>query len=379
MNTGSSNKTENLLPRNDIHRRIIHLDMDAFYASVEMRDHPFWRHKAVIVGQDPRRHNGHGVVATANYLARKYGVHSAMPSIQAVRLIPAAKLIIVPPHFAKYRAVSAEVHAMMHEYTDAVQSVALDEAYLDVTQNKKGLKSALKIALALQERIYHDLHLTCSFGVSYNKFLAKLGSEYAKPFGRALILPEEAQAFLAVKKIGAFPGIGPKTQSKMQKMGLFTGADLQKTSVRDLIKHFGKMGYIIAEHAAGIDLSPVVADALQKRKSIGMQRTFEPPIRNEQAALSVLKNYAQNLSQELNKRQLRPGAIVLKMRDTDFITATRRAKLQPVSAKTNEIYQRAADLFKTNAENHYLAKGIRLLGLSAIDFDHKNFQETSLF
>lgn len=373
------NKKESLLPPNDIHRRILHLDMDAFYASVEMRDHPSWRDKAVIVGQDPRQHNGHGVVATANYLARRYGVHSAMPSIQAVRLIPPKELVIVPPHFAKYRAVSAKVHQMMHEYTDLVQSVALDEAYLDVTRNKKKLKSALSIALALQERVYHDLHLTCSFGVSYNKFLAKMGSEYAKPFGRTVILPEEAKAFLAVKKNGAFPGIGPKTQHKMQEMGLFTGADLQKISVRSLIKHFGKMGYVVAEHAAGIDLAPVVADDAQKRKSIGIERTFEPPLHDVQEALSALRKYAQNLSQELSKRKLAPATIVLKIRDTDFITATRRVKLRPISAKDREIYEAAANLFETNVMDDYLTKGIRLLGLSVTDFSQKHYQETSLF
>lgn len=194
LNIGFMSK-ENLLPQNDIHRRIIHLDMDAFYASVETRDHPELKNKALVVGQDPRHNGGHGVVATCNYHARKYGVHSAMPAIQAVHLVPEEELVFIRPNFEKYHRVSAQVHSFMHEITDLVESVALDEAYLDVTHNKIGQESSVQLALDLQKKIKSKLGLNSSFGVSYNKFLAKMGSEYAKPFGRTVILPDEALNF----------------------------------------------------------------------------------------------------------------------------------------------------------------------------------------
>lgn len=178
-----------LLPRNDFSRRIIHLDMDAFYASVEMRDRPELANKAVVIAQDPRKTGGHGVIATANYRARKYGVGSAMAAAQAVKLIPAEELVFVEPDFAKYHRVSGQVHGLMHELTDQIESVALDEAYMDVTRSKIPGKSALELASYLQEQIFRQLHLTSSFGVSYNKFLAKMGSEYAKPFGRTYLAP----------------------------------------------------------------------------------------------------------------------------------------------------------------------------------------------
>lgn len=174
--------------------------MDAFYASVEINRHPEYKDKALVVGQDPRDNNGHGVVATCNYVARKYGVHSAMASIQALRLVPKDKIVFVPPDFETYRSVSAQIHSFMHEITDQVESIALDEAYLDVTKNKIGEYSAVQIALNLQKRIRAELNLNSSFGVSYNKFLAKMGSEYAKPFGRVVILPDEAKRFLGMAK-----------------------------------------------------------------------------------------------------------------------------------------------------------------------------------
>lgn len=372
-------KREYLLPKNDIHRRIIHLDMDAFYASVEVRDHPEYRKMAVIVGQDPRTNNGHGVIATANYIARKYGVHSAMPSIKALQLIPHNRLIIIQPNFDKYRKASSEIHELMHEYTDLVQSVSLDEAYLDVTENKKGITSAIVLASELQSRIYHELGLTCSFGVTYNKFIAKLGSEYAKPFGRAVILPEEAQNFLDSKQIDAFPGIGPKTQAKLHEMNIFTGKDLRKTSVRTLVQTFKRAGYIIAEHAHGIDLSPVIPDSEQNRKSIGVERTYEPVLHSEQEALSKLRQYSERVALELQKRDFYAKTVVLKIRNNAFETSTRRAKLDKPSSNEIEIYNTIRNLFTNNQERQYLNDGIRLLGVTATDFIKKNYQQVDLF
>ncbi|WP_308555865.1 DNA polymerase IV [uncultured Lactobacillus sp.] len=368
---------ENLLPQNDIHRRIIHLDMDAFYASVEIRRHPEYKDKALIVGMDPRQNNGHGVVATCNYVARKYGVHSAMASIQAVRLIPKEKLVFVPPDFKVYRSTSAQIHSFMHEITDRVESVALDEAYLDVTNNKVGLDSAVQIALNLQKRIRKELGLNSSFGVSYNKFLAKMGSEYAKPFGRTVILPSEAKRFLGMQKIEKFPGIGPKTQEQLHEMGVYTGADLQQVDVLELIKKFKKMGYILAQHARGIDLNPVVTDSEVNRKSIGIERTYEPAIFTEDEALSKIRSYCAYLEKELKKRNFRASTIVLKIRNNDFNTVTKRRKLTKPSDDKFDFYEIARELFEST--HGFLEDGIRLLGVTATDFKKENYQAINLF
>ncbi|MDF7681906.1 DNA polymerase IV [Lactobacillus sp. ESL0679] len=369
--------SDGLLPVNDTHRRIIHVDMDAFYASVEMRDNPTLKNKALVIGQDARKNHGHGVVATANYVARKYGVHSAMPSIKAIRLVPADKLVFLRPDFTKYRAVSAEIHEMMHEITDSVQSIALDEAYLDVTENKLGSTSAVELAIGLQTRIREEEGLNCSFGATYNKFLAKMGSEYAKPFGRTVILPEEARAFLARQKIKKFHGIGPKTQERLHQMGIYTGRGLQRIHVRELIKHFNRMGYLMAEHANGIDLSRVVPDDEHNRKSIGIERTYEPCIYNEQTALTNLRNYAASLEEKLQERNFFANTVVLKIRNNDFVTVTKRRKLPHATHNATEIYQAARELFGPLA-NSFLNDGIRLLGVTATDFSEADFEDVGL-
>lgn len=367
--------TENLLPKNDIHRRIIHLDMDAFYASVEMRDHPELKNKAVVVAHDPRDYNGHGVITTANYIARQYGVGSAMPAIKAVQQIPQDKLIFIPPNFEKYHAVSDQVHAIMHEVTDLIEPVSLDEAYLDVTKNKLGDYSSIYLANYMQQKVYQTTGLTCSYGVTYNKFLAKMGSEYAKPFGKTVILPQEAQAFLAKQDIKKFPGVGKKMQVVLRNMQINTGADLQKKSVKFLIDHFKKMGYVLALHSRGIDLSPVQAE--RQRKSIGKERTFEPSIFEEQAALTQLRKYSSEVSQLLQKENLQTRCVVLKIRDTNFNTVTRRKMLAHKTQDAQLIFSEARDLFQTLPE--FLDHGIRLLGVSTTNLERESYQETSLF
>ena len=368
---------ENLLPQNDIHRRIIHLDMDAFYASVEINRHPEYKDKALVVGQDPRDNNGHGVVATCNYVARKYGVHSAMASIQALRLVPKDKIIFVPPDFETYRSVSAQIHSFMHEITDQVESIALDEAYLDVTKNKIGEYSAVQIALNLQKRIRTELNLNSSFGVSYNKFLAKMGSEYAKPFGRVVILPDEAKRFLGMQRIEKFPGIGPKTQEELHSMNVHTGADLQKVDPWILLKKFKKMGYILAQHAHGIDLRPIVADSEINRKSIGIERTYEPAIYSRDEALTKMRRYCKHLEGELKKRDFRANVVVLKLRDNNFNTITKRRKLPSSSDSYLEFYDIVQGLF--DSTSGFLEEGIRLLGVTVTDFKKENYQSINLF
>lgn len=369
--------SDGLLPENDTHRKIIHIDMDAFYASVETRDNPSLKDKALVIGQDPRQNHGHGVVATANYNARHFGVHSAMPSIKALRLIPKDKLVFLSPDFAKYHKVSGEIHKMMHEITDSVQSIALDEAYLDVTNNKIGSTSSVQIALDLQTRIKKEVGLNCSFGVTYNKFLAKMGSEYSKPLGRTIILPSEAKEFLARQKISKFHGIGPKTQERLAEMGIYTGRGLQKMHVRELIKHFNRMGYLMAEHANGIDLSRVVPDDERNRKSIGIERTYEPCIYNEQTALTNIRTYVTDLAHKLDERNFFAHTIVLKIRNNEFETVTKRRKLAHATNNPIEIYEAAKDLFNPISES-FLSDGIRLLGVTATDFSEAEFENVDL-
>lgn len=363
-----------LLPKNDVHRRIIHLDMDAFYASVETRDNPSLANKALIIGHDPRQYHGHGVVATANYLARQYGVHSAMPTAKAIRLIPEDKIAFVAPNFDKYRAVSQQIHDLMYEVTNQIESVALDEAYLDVTKNKLDSSSVITLADHLQQKIYRKTGLTSSFGISYNKFLAKMGSEYAKPFGRTVILPKEAANFLAKQKIENFPGIGKKTQKQFHELGIFTGADLQNLSVRFLIDNFKKLGYAIALHAHGIDMRPVEAD--RRRKSIGIERTFESDIHSQDEVLTTIRRFSQELAKKLQKKKLTASVIVLKIRSSQFETITKRQKLNKPTREAIEIFQTGKELY--NKVPNFLEDGIRLLGITGTDLKDKNYEEVTL-
>lgn len=365
---------DRLLPKNNTQRKIIHLDMDAFYASVEMRDNPALANKALIIGQDPRQTNGHGVVATANYVARQYGVHSAMSTMKALKLVPESEIEFVKPNFEKYRVISAQIHELMYELTDQVESVALDEAYLDVTKNKLGSYSALELAIKLQKNIFKKVHLNSSFGISYNKLLAKMGSEYAKPFGRTIILPQEAKDFLALRKISDFPGIGKKTQEQLHSFSVETGADLQKLEVDFLIKHFKKMGYVIAQHANGIDLRPVASQ--RKRKSIGVERTFEPNIYNQDQALTLIRNYSNQLVEKLVEKNFSAQTVVIKIRNNNFETVTRRMKLKKASRDPIEFFQSAKALF-TPLE-YFLKDGIRLLGLTVTDLTDTNYEEVKL-
>lgn len=349
--------------------------MDAFYASVEMRDNPSLKNKALVIAHDPRKHNGHGVITTANYIARRYGVGSAMPAIKAVKKIPQDKLVFVEPNFQKYRAVSKQVHDIMHEITDIVEPISLDEAYLDVTKNKLGSYTAIELGNYMQAEIYKRTGLTCSFGATYNKFLAKMASEYAKPFGKTVILPEEALDFLAKQDIKNFPGVGKKTQNSLRELGINTGKDLQEKSVEFLIGKFKKWGYSLAMHSRGIDLSPVKSDRV--RKSIGKERTFEPSIFNQQKALTNLRKYSDEVSKILIEKNLSAKCIVLKVRDSNFNTVTRRRMLKQATRNEKIIFQEARDLFLALPE--FLDRGIRLLGVSTTNLEQTHYAEVNLF
>ncbi|HXE23862.1 MAG TPA: DNA polymerase IV, partial [Roseiarcus sp.] len=247
-------------------RKIIHIDMDAFYASVEQRDNPDLRGRPVAVGHGAKR----GVVAAASYEARRFGVRSAMPSMVAMRRCP--ELVFVPPRFEVYRAVSREIHAIFRDYTPLIEPLSLDEAYLDVTDNLRGIPTAWETAKELRARILAETQLTASAGVSCNKFLAKLASDHRKPNGQFAIMPDEAEAFVAALPVAKFHGVGPKTAARMHALGIETGADLRDQTLAFLQARFGKAGHWYFEIARGRDDRPVQPD--RERKSSGSETTF---------------------------------------------------------------------------------------------------------
>ncbi|MEH2084987.1 MAG: DNA polymerase IV [Nostoc sp.] len=248
-------------------RKIIHVDMDAFYASVEQRDNPSYREKPLVVGGSP---NQRGVVAAASYEARKFGIHSAMPSVTAFAKCPA--LIFVRPRFDVYREISTSIHAIFKRYSDLVEGVALDEAYLDVTENKQNIPYASTIARHIKTAIFQSTQLTATAGVSINKFLAKMASGQNKPNGLTVILPEQAIAFVEQLAIEQFHGIGEVTAAKMHSFGIHTGADLKTRSLTELTHHFGKAGQYYYKIARAEDDRPVEANRV--RKSIGAENSF---------------------------------------------------------------------------------------------------------
>lgn len=249
-------------------RKIIHIDMDAFYASVEQRDHPEYRGKAIAVGGLPEGRGG--VIATCSYEARKFGVRSAMPSKKAAQLCP--HLLFIRPRFDVYKTVSRQVREIFRRYTDIIEPLSLDEAYLDVTEDKQGIGSAIEIATLIKKAIREELQLTASAGVSINKFVAKIASDLQKPDGLTFIGPSKVESFVEALSVEKFHGVGKVTAEKMKSMDLFTGADLKKLSEAELIRHFGKPGRFYYQIVRGVDNRPV--DANQETKSISAEDTF---------------------------------------------------------------------------------------------------------
>lgn len=356
---------------NDTHRRIVHVDMDAFYASIEMRDRPEYRKKALIVAHDPRKTGGKGVVTTANYVARQYGVHSAMSAQEALRLVPKELVVFKDPDFDKYRAVSAQIHAIFRQVTKQIQPVALDEAYLDVTDNTD-FSNSISLAVWLQRSIEAATHLTCAVGVSYNKFLAKMASEYNKPGGRTVVTPEDAVAFLAPQPIAAFHGVGKKTLPRLEEMGIHTGADLRAADPQMLERRFGKMGFILAQHARGIDSRAVeVRDA----KSIGRERTYNPPLQTDVAVKTELTKLAAMVVVALRKHERHGKTVVLKSRDVDFNTQTRRVSAETFFADEDAIFNAAWQLWEQQGR---LQRPIRLLGITCTSLAPQTFENVDL-
>jgi len=334
-------------------RKIIHIDMDAFFASVEQRDNPDYRGKPIAVGGlGPR-----GVVAAASYEARKYGVFSAMPAKIAIRKCPF--LIFVHPRFEAYKQVSNQIRQIFFEYTDLVEPLSLDEAYLDVTTHKKGLPSATLIAKEIKDRIYQETGLTASAGISINKFLAKTASDYRKPNGLFLIKPEEAETFIEKLPIEKFYGVGKVTAKKMNLMGIFTGLELKTFSEYDLIHHFGKVGSYYYHIARGVDNRQV--EPYRAQKSVGAENTFETDLSESKDLLYELKTIANILIDRILKSKAFGRTLTIKIKFTDFKQIT-RSKSFPFEIDSFEILWNATCEIFNNIELEN--KKIRLLGLT---------------
>ena len=332
-------------------RKIIHVDMDAFYASVEQRDDPALRGKPVAVGGGHR-----GVVAAASYEARAFGVHSAMPSVTAKRRCP--ELIFVKPRFDVYRAVSRQIRAIFADYSDLVEPLSLDEAYLDVTADRLGLGSARAIAEDIRRRIRGETGLTASAGVSYCKFIAKLASDHRKPDGLTVITPERAVEFVASLPVARFHGIGPITAAKMERLGIVTGADLRAWPLPALESQFGSSGAYYWRIAQGIDDRAVMPD--RPYKSISAERTFDEDLRDPNELATELTRIAGHAWERIRRADVHGRTVTLKVKFGDFTQIT-RSRSFPLPVACEEDFTAAGQALLHTL--HPLTKGIRLLGL----------------
>jgi DNA polymerase-4 len=340
-------------------RKIIHIDMDAFYASVEQRDHPEYRGKPIVVGGSPEGRGG--VVATASYEARKFGIRSAMPSKRAQQLCPGA--LFVFPRFPVYKEVSGHIREIFRRYTDIIEPLSLDEAYLDVTEDKQNIGSAIEIAKQIKQAIKDELQLTASAGVSVNKFVAKIASDMNKPDGLTFIGPSSIEDFMERLPVEKFYGVGQVTAGKMKKMGLHTGADLKKLTEDDLVRFFGKSGRFYYKIVRGIDDREV--EPHSETKSVGAEDTFPYDLTRLDEMNEELIKLAGKVQERLRKYSLRGRTITLKIKYSDFRQITRSRSVAQAVNDAETILQTAMELLvATNPE----AERIRLLGISLSNF-----------
>ncbi len=344
--------------KDDAARKIIHIDMDAFYASVEQRDNPSLRGLPVAVGGTRER----GVVAAASYEARRYGVRSAMPSMSARRLCP--DLIFVKPRFEVYKAVSRQIRDIFHSYTPLVEPLSLDEAYLDVTTNLKNIGSATEVAQQIRHRIRQDTGLTASAGVSYNKFIAKLASDQRKPDGLFVVTPARGLGFIEGLPVGRFHGIGPVTAAKMNRLGIVTGLDLREQTEAFLTHHFGKAGRYYFGLARAVDHRPVNPNRI--RKSVGSETTFFTDLTTPEAVAEGLGPILGTVWEHCTRVGAPGRTITLKVKFSDFRQLTRSRTLpRPVASET-ELRMIALELVASILP---LQRSVRLLGISFSGFD----------
>ena len=332
-------------------RKIIHIDMDAFYASVEQHDFPELKGKPLAVGGGM-----YGVVAAASYEARKFGVRSAMPGKIALEKCP--QLIVVKPRFQRYKEISQQIRKIFYEFTDLVEPLSLDEAYLDVTENKKNMESANDIAREIRRRIFEEIGLTASAGISINKFLAKVASDYNKPNGQKTIHPTQILDFMEDLPIEKFFGIGKVTANKMHELHIFKGSDLKKKSLDELLKLFGKSGNYYYNVVRGIHNSEVKPHRIQK--SVAVEETFWENLLDEEAVFKQLKIISEELEIRLSKKGIKGKSLTLKIKYKDFTQYT-RSKTQEVYFDGNlDFYETAQKLWELRPFD----KPVRLLGLS---------------
>ena len=333
-------------------RKIIHVDMDAFYASVEQMDHPELRGKPLAVGGSEVR----GVVSAASYEARQFGVRSAMSGVQAKRNCP--DLIFVRPRFDRYKEISQKIRKIFYDYTDLVEPLSLDEAYLDVTKNKKGNPSATLIAQEIRKRIYEEVGLTASAGISVNKFVAKIASDYNKPNGQKTVNPEEVESFLEQLDIKKFYGIGKVTTEKMYQHGIFTGKDLKSKTREYLEQHFGKSGGFYYSIVRGIHHSEVKPNRVSK--SVAAEHTFNENLTSEIFMLERLERIAGELEKRLKRYDISGKTITIKIKYSDFTTQTRSKTLPYFIADKGLLLEYAKELLYQER----LKDSVRLLGIS---------------
>jgi len=334
------------------YRKIIHIDMDAFYASVEQMDNPALRGKPVAVGGSENR----GVVSAASYEARKFGVRSALSGALAKRYCP--EIIFVRPRFDRYKEISSQIHKIFHDYTDLVEPLSLDEAYLDVTQNKKGNPSASLLAEEIRLRILNEVGLTASAGISVNKFVAKIASDINKPNGQKTVNPDEILSFLEELPIRKFYGVGKVTTEKMYQLGIFTGLDLKSKSVEFLEKHFGKSGSFYYNVVRGIHNSEVKSHRIAK--SVAAEHTFDVNLSSEIFMLEQLEKIATSLEKRLNKHKVSGKTVTLKIKYSDFSQQTRSKTLPYFISDKNLIIEVVKELLYQER----MKDSVRLLGIS---------------
>jgi DNA polymerase IV len=333
-------------------RKIIHIDMDAFYASVEQMDNPFLRGKPIAVGGQENR----GVVSAASYEARKFGVRSAISGVLAKKLCP--ELIFVKLRFERYKEISAKIKKIFYEYTDLVEPLSLDEAYLDVTVNKKGNPSASLLAHEIRNRIFSEVGLTASAGISVNKFVAKIASDFNKPNGQKTVNPDEVLSFLEVLPIRKFYGVGKVTTEKMYQLGIFSGIELKSKSIDFLEKHFGKSGVFYYNVVRGIHNSEVKSD--RTTKSVAAEHTFDVNLSSEIFMLEQLEIIAASLENRLKKQQITGKTITLKIKYSDFTQQTRSKTLPYFISNKGLMLETIKELLFQEK----MKDSVRLLGIS---------------
>ena len=346
----------------DVTRKIIHIDMDAFYASVEQRDNPDLRGKSIAVGGSPE---GRGVVMTASYEARQFGVRSAMPSKKALQLC--SDIIFIKPRFEIYKEVSNNIRSIFSRYTDIIEPLSLDEAYLDVTDDKQNIGSAITIAENIRLAIKEELQLTASAGISINKFVAKIASGMKKPDGLTFIGPSKITEFMDQLAVEKFYGVGRVTAEKMKGLGIFTGADMKKLSEQELVNQFGKVGRFFYQIVRGIDDRPV--EPFRETQSVGAEDTFPEDLFEDEELNTQLNRISIIVADRLNKNNLQGRTVTLKIKYSNFKLITRSKSLSKPVSDSDTISKVSRELLEGTLPP---PRGIRLLGISVSKFNDSN-------